>query len=84
LLRSWNERTLTAGLTLGANGATSCLWYAPKDQGWPAKSCSYKDKVLQLVTGADSTVRLTFGGDALRGTFTGRNGSAFTITMHRK
>src|SRR5439155_3516426 len=64
-------------------GGTSCLWYIT-DAMTSAKSCSYRNGKLTLVTSSDSAVALTFNGRDLSGTFTLQNGQRFTITMRRK
>jgi peptidoglycan hydrolase-like protein with peptidoglycan-binding domain len=75
------RRTLVVSVDT-ATGILVCLWYQPSDQGAAAKSCSYKDGTLNLVTGANSTVALKLeSGPALRGTFRLANGKTFTVVM---
>ena len=74
------RRVLT--ITVDA-GKASCTWdEVGKTRSYPAP-CSIVKNQITLTTGSGSKVSLTREADALRGTFTLKNGQAFTVSMGR-
>jgi hypothetical protein len=81
----WDYDTDHRDLVVDPDG--SCRWDLPKPGGpGRAKACTVDDKAgtIDLITGADTTVRLKLDGGTLAGTFQLKRGQIFQVSFRRE
>ncbi len=72
-------------VTPNQDGSISCIWYIPNLEKTPAKSCKFQEGTLDLMTAADSKVRMKMQPDrSLSGDFRLKNGEWYDVNLKRE
>lgn len=69
-------------LVIAANG--KCRWGVSPAAPGDTLSCAISDNSVNLVTSANSEVKLAFGNGALNGSFSQQKSIAYSITMNKQ